>query len=237
MSRASILLPAVRPLVVGSFGNASAIQAATRESLATSCDIAEIRLDLLCAETGSARPEDWRHLNGFPLLFTARRADEGGAGNLSAPQRAALLELALPDAALIDIEIASAAEMGHMISEILSHGIPWTASFHDFSRLPEPGVMETAARRARECGAALFKLAARLHHPSDIARLADFQLADHGLPVSTMGMGPLAVVSRLLCAQCGAVLNYGYLGDQPTAPGQWSAARLRDAILALGPLT
>ena len=60
--------------------------------------------------------------------------------------------------------------------------------------------------------------------PADLARLADFQLADHGIPVATMGMGPLAPVSRLLCAQCGSVLNYGYLGKTPTAPGQWDAA-------------
>jgi 3-dehydroquinate dehydratase-1 len=45
-----------------------------------------------------------------------------------------------------------------------------------------------------------------------------------------MGMGPLAPVSRLLCAQCGSVLNYGYLGKTATAPGQWDAAFLKQAI-------
>jgi 3-dehydroquinate dehydratase-1 len=233
MSRASISLPAKRPLVVGSFGDAAALQAATRESLAPSCDIAEIRLDLLLAETGEVRPDAWRHLDGMPLLFTARRAEEGGAGDLSAQQRAGLLQLALPDAAIIDIEVASAEEMQDMLSEMRRHDIPWVASFHDFTRLPAPEAMENALRSAKDSGAAVFKLAARLHQPSDAARLADFQLADHGILVATMGMGPLAPVSRLLCAQCGSVLNYGYLGDQPTAPGQWSATRLRDAISSL----
>jgi 3-dehydroquinate dehydratase-1 len=46
-------------------------------------------------------------------------------------------------------------------------------------------------------------------------------------------MGPLAVVSRLLCAQCGSVLNYGYLGDEPTAPGQWDAGSLKRAMARL----
>ena len=81
--------------------------------------------------------------------------------------------------------------------------------------------------------ASAFKAAAMLHSPADVSELAAFQLADHGLPVSTMGMGPLAPVSRLLCAQCGSVLNYGYLGSSPTAPGQWDAAFLKQAIARL----
>ena len=45
-----------------------------------------------------------------------------------------------------------------------------------------------------------------------------------------MGMGPLAPASRLLAAQLGSVLNYGYLGSEPTAPGQWSARFLKEAV-------
>jgi 3-dehydroquinate dehydratase-1 len=47
-----------------------------------------------------------------------------------------------------------------------------------------------------------------------------------------MGMGALGRVSRLLLAQLGSVLNYGYL-DQATVPGQWPAARLRELIREL----
>jgi 3-dehydroquinate dehydratase I len=50
--------------------------------------------------------------------------------------------------------------------------------------------------------------------------------------VATMGMGPLAAASRVRCALAGSVLNYGYLGEAPTAPGQWPAAKLRAAIRA-----
>jgi 3-dehydroquinate dehydratase-1 len=50
-----------------------------------------------------------------------------------------------------------------------------------------------------------------------------------------MGMGPLAPVSRLLCAQCGSVLNYGFLGETATAPGQWDSALLKTAIARLAP--
>ena len=77
--------------------------------------------------------------------------------------------------------------------------------------------------------------AAKLASPADLVRLADFQLADHGIPVATMGMGPLAPVSRLLCAQCGSLLNYGYLGTTATAPGQWDSGLLKTAISRLVP--
>ena len=48
-----------------------------------------------------------------------------------------------------------------------------------------------------------------------------------------MGMGVLAPVSRLLCAQSGSLLNYGYIGQTLTAPGQWDSLRLKQAIANL----
>ena len=89
---------------------------------------------------------------------------------------------------------------------------------------------------AKDAGAAVFKAAAKMTSPADVARLAEFPATDHGLPVATMGMGPLAPVSRLLCAQYGSVLNYGYIGAKPTAPGQWSAAFLKQAVSQLQPV-
>jgi 3-dehydroquinate dehydratase-1 len=96
--------------------------------------------------------------------------------------------------------------------------------------------LEAAAQQARAAGAAAFKVAARVDSPADVARLAEFQRSDQGLPLATMGMGPLAPVSRLLCAQYGSVLNYGYLGETPTAPGQWDCGLLKQAIARLAPL-
>jgi 3-dehydroquinate dehydratase I len=216
-----------RASVIGSFGGAEDLRLTDAPTARAACDSAEIRLDLLAGDTTRTA---WRHLAGLPLLFTARRGDEGGSGDLSSSARIALLETAIDDAACIDIEVASISEMDALLKTLR---IPWIASFHDFAKLPETSVLENAARRAMDAGASAFKAAAMLHSPADMARLADFQLADHGIPVATMGMGPLAPVSRLLCAQCGSVLNYGYLGQTPTAPGQWDAGSLKQAIARL----
>jgi 3-dehydroquinate dehydratase-1 len=232
MAHADFSLTDGRAKTVGSLGGPAALDAADAATVRDACDVAEIRLDLI---TGPAPADSsrWIHLREIPLLFTARRGDEGGSGGLSAARRVALLEIAMDDAACIDIEVASIPEMGGLLETLRSRGVPWIASFHDFVKLPETTVLEDAARRASDAGAAVFKTAAMLHSPADMARLADFQLADHGIPVATMGMGPLAPVSRLLCAQCGSVLNYGYLGETPTAPGQWDAGSLKQAILRL----
>lgn len=175
----------------------------------------------------------WAHLAGIPLLFTARDAAEGGAGDLNAAAREALLREVLDEAACIDIEVASIGSMAGLIDELGRRKLPWIASFHDFEKLPENAVLEERLARAKSAGAAVFKVAAKLHSPSDVARLAEFQLADHGIAVSSMGMGVLAPVSRLLCAQLGSVLNYGYIGQTSTAPGQWDSLRLKQAIASL----
>jgi 3-dehydroquinate dehydratase-1 len=222
-----------RVRVVGSFGSRAALGQACPSAVAAACDLAEIRLDLLAESAGGVEPSQWEHLRQVPLLFTARRHEEGGAVRLDAAARRTLLETALDDAACIDIEVASIGAMDGLMDVVIARRIPWIGSFHDFSGLPEPRVLELAAQRARDAGAAVFKVAAMLRSPAEMARLAEFQLADHGIAVATMGMGPLAPVSRLLCAQCGSVLNYGYLGEKPTAPGQWDAAFLKQAITRL----
>lgn len=222
------------PRVVGSFGDPQSLRLSQAETLPSECDIVELRLDMLCA-AGERSAARWQHLREMPLLFTARRQEEGGALALDAAARAALMLPVLDEASLIDLEVASIDAMGALIEQTAARNLPWIASFHDFERLPDTAVLERAAGKAREAGAAAFKLAARLDGPAALARLAEFQLQNHGLPVATMGMGPLAAVSRLLCAQCGSVLNYGYLGATPTAPGQWDARSLKEAIARLNP--
>ncbi len=236
MAHAKFLSESRHPQVVGSFGSFNDLRDSEVGNLRNSCDLMEIRLDLLAAEGGPPHAESWAHLSDVPILFTARRIEEGGALPLDDAQRMKLLREVLADATMVDIEVASIGGMGALLEELARREIPWVASFHDFEKLPDTQVLLDAAKAAKDAGAAVFKTAARLSGPADLARLAEFQLADHGIPVATMGMGPLAAVSRLLCAQCGSLLNYGYIGTTPTAPGQWDSLSLKRAIAKLPPL-
>lgn len=222
-----------RPMVVGSVSRRDAMASLDPVETGSNCDILEIRLDGLVSENGVPDRAVWKPFQDIPLLFTARRPEEGGLNGLDARARMELLERSLPDASLIDIEAASIPEMLRIVEKASAAKVPWIASFHDFKGMPTERDLVSALQRAKDAGAAVFKWAAMIHTPSDLVRLAEFQQEDHGIPVASMGMGPLAVVSRLLCAQCGSVLNYGYLGDEPTAPGQWDSGSLRRAISRL----
>ena len=216
-----------KPLVVGSAGAASDLLSASPEGLRECCDVLEVRLDLL-DDLSNSHP--WQHLSALPVLFTARRPDEGGAGELDAARRSQLLKSVLDEASLIDIEVASMDELAPLLVEIKQRQRPWIASFHDFDKLPDDAVIARACQQARETGAAAFKLAAHLANEADLERLVEFQLTDHGLPTATMGMGELGAQSRVRCAKAGSVLNYGHLGINPTAPGQLNAAELKAAL-------
>ena len=233
VERMNFLLEPGIPKVVGSFGNSADLKNTCVSTIRDVCDIVEIRLDLLVAEATPISPALWRQLRAVPLLFTARRLEEGGALPLPAAARIALIQSVLDDAAWIDIEVASIGESVELLLDLAAREIPWLASYHDFEKLPSDSVLSEAVGIAKSAGAAMFKLAANLNSVADVTRLAEFQLTDHGLPVSTMGMGALAPVSRLLCAQCGSHFNYGYLGNTATAPGQWDSAFLKTAISRL----
>ena len=225
------------PRVVGSFGDGDSLARATPESLRDECDLAEIRLDLIAEEFHERGPAMWEHLRGFPLLFTARCHPEGSPIDLPLASRISLLRAAIPDASLIDIEAKSVAEMADLIVEINAQRLPWVSSFHNFQGLPSSEELEKYVAVSRAAGASVFKVAAHLATPRDVAELGEFQQSDQGISLSTMGMGKLAPVSRLLCAQLGSVLNYGYLGKSATAPGQWSARELRNSIRLMQPFS
>lgn len=169
----------------------------------------------------------------MPLLFTARRASEGGAGELNAEARMNMICSVIEDVSLVDIEVVSIPEMQPLIGELKNAGIPWIGSFHDFAKTPLIDILAAKRMAARNAGAAGFKAAVELGWAmSQLAPLGLFLQQSTDYPVSLMGMGPLAPVSRVLFGQLGSVLNYGYLGKTPTAPGQWSALQLKQAIEA-----
>jgi 3-dehydroquinate dehydratase type I len=226
---ASLLLDPKHPRTVGSIGSDGVLASIGESEARGCCEVVEIRLDLLGAGTLEARP--WHKFGGLPLLFTARCEAEGGAPGLDDAERLRRLRLALDDASIVDVELSSAVAMRPLLDELAAREIPWLASFHDFHGTPALAELEARRKAARQAGAAGFKAAVALGwHPEALGPLALFVAKSADFPISLMGMGPLAPASRLLFAQLGSVLNYGYLGDTPTAPGQWSARRLREAI-------
>jgi len=201
---------------------------------AAESDIIEFRLDALVPQLANVK-EVLLKLKNSPLqtLITARCNEEGGAGGdheLSIEQRCQLIKGLAPLATFVDIELANyyamreAAEYAQSMSSLV------IASFHDFKRTPEASVLKDKIKQATDSGADIAKIAVYHNSVEDIFTCAKVLQESQSIAVSIMGMGPLAPTSRLLYAQLGSVLNYGYLGDKPTAPGQWPSRLMHEAI-------
>jgi len=198
--------------------------------LASLCDIVELRVDTWPdrAEEGVSQAR----LSPVPVLVTVRRPGEGGQNDLPAAERIRLAGMFLPVAEFLDVEIASMDEMAGLVAEARAAGIIVVASSHDFSATPPVEELRQKRAAAMAAGADVVKFATTLRSTADIATLAALLEEPGHPPTSVMGMGRQGRVSRLLLAQLGSVLNYGYL-DRATVPGQWPAARLRELIREL----
>lgn len=220
------------PLVVGSVDHIDQLAALESASLPGCCDVLEVRLDGMAGQ-----PADLDYhldrLSGLPMLFTSRCASQGGIGRLSPAERAQQLLSVSARASWIDVEIASYQEMASVVEEIRAQGVGLILSHHDFDKTPSESEIQGLIDICPE--AEIIKLAFFHHGVQDLMNCCNI-LRDNDHPMAVMGMGKLGPVSRLLYAQHGALLNYGYLGDKPTAPGQWSAEMLKDAIAALEPI-
>ena len=215
-----------RPLVVGSVSDMAAWNAAcAAETLP--CDVVELRVDGLPADT------DWAALAGMsccrPVLVTVRHESEGGLRPMSLAERLHIARTLLPLAAALDWEIAQLSAAQELVAEAHAAGVPIIASAHDFEKTPTLETLLEKEQAARALGADVAKFAFRLHSAEDMMTGVELLRRASGT-TTAMGMGPLGAVSRLLYAQHGACLVYGYLGDTPTAPGQWSAALCRESL-------
>ncbi len=231
MAKRTVSIPD-KPLVVGSVVSLNQLACLQPIELPQQCDLLEIRLDGMAGHDDALMMELER-FKEFPLLFTARAANEGGLQAMSSEDRGKLLLSVAEYASWIDVELASYKKMGEVIQEIRSQEVGLILSYHNFEETPEEFQLQRTVDLSGE--ADIVKIAVRHHGVEDFARCASL-LKRNVHPMSLMGMGKLGAVSRLLYAQYGSVLNYGYLGDEPTAPGQWPAKTLKEAIDKLDPI-
>jgi len=200
----------------------------TLEQLAHSkgrdCDIVELRLDIMGAET----PRWLEHAqaveaHGLPVVVTIRLTEEGGHWNQADEARLPLFEQALRHLAAADIELrsplvekVSALAREHQRALIVSH--------HDFERTPPLEELRDIMTRAGKYGTVI-KLATFTKSEQDIATLRSLFHENCPAPLCLIGMGPLGAQTRVEFPKLGSCLTYGYL-DAPVVPGQISAQEL-----------
>ena len=169
------------------------------------------------------------------VVATCRRAPYGGrfAGPLD-QQVSILLDAVAAGAGIVDIEIEAFADSPDVLAPF--RGTCTTlVSFHDFARTPE---LAPVIRRLAATGADILKVATHVQRPSDNLRL--LALCEDRDNVVVAGMGETGSVARLVSPARRGLFTYAApdapAGDQgctdlaaaPTAPGQISAAAVRD---------
>ncbi len=226
------------PLVVASVNGPEDMRwARSAERIADHCDALEWRLDGLqdapVAEVAAALAAC-----PVPALLTARHEGEGGFAPWPAePARLAAAAAHLAPGRLLDIEARSLQQADPawrtLAARCHHEGVALVVSLHDFAGIPASATIADAARAALAHKASVLKVAATARSLDEVVALAAVFRAAAPLPVAVMAMGPFGLGSRLLFAQAGSVLNYGFLRSA-SVPGQWPAAELKRLLAAAG---
>jgi len=216
------------PKSVGSIADSSLLNHPFSSS---ELDIIEFRLDALFDTLLEVKNTLIQLKNSqIQTLITARCASEGGKSDLDLKKRSQLIMGLAPLANFIDIELANWDAMNEAVAYGREMGCIIIASHHNFKKTPSTEQLEDILSQAIASGADIAKIAVHHETISDMFRCAELIQNHSSIAISLMGMGPLAPSSRLLYAQLGSVLNYGYLGSKTTAPGQWHVSQLNQAI-------
>lgn len=173
---------------------------------------------------------------GLPLLFTIRSIHEGGEQiSLTEEQKVELLgEVCKRDeVSLIDYEVSNSPEYIKQLRQVSqSEGKQLILSYHNFDRTPADEEIMKKLYQAEFYGADIAKAAVMPQSKDDVLRL--LQLTNNagkslGIPLVTMSMGGLGVLSRIIGWVYGSFITFGS-GVRSSAPGQVPIRKLKEMI-------
>lgn len=179
-------------------------------------------------------------LDGLPLLFTFRTLSEGGNQDISIRDYHELYQKiarsGLVD--MIDLELFKIESLEkELLAEIKQLKIPMIISSHNFKETPADPVLLYQLNMMEHFGADIGKLAVTPNNERDVLRLLELTRragAFVSMPVITMSMGELGMISRLSGNITGSVMTFGALtSEKASAPGQITVKELKQIIQLL----
>ena len=179
----------------------------------------------------------------IPLLFTIRSEREGGEPiSLAEEGKVALLEAVCKQGKVtaVDYEVENEVAFVEAVSEAAKEAeVDLVLSYHHFSETPSTDQLIELGERMESYGASVAKLAVMPQAKEDVDRLLMVtRTLDRKLqiPVITMSMGELGVISRIIGWAFGSVLTFA-VGVESSAPGQVPIKKLRSAIDSMQSIT
>ncbi len=199
-------------------------------------DLVEARLDLLEEIT----PEKIKSFLdaianfGFYAVSTLRPTWEGGKFIKSEEERLELLKEVIkhPATGAVDIELKSSI-LPEIIPLVRAEGKKLIVSYHDFEKTPPNSEIEEIAKRCKEAGADIVKVAFMGKKEEDASRVCCV-LSRFNHPKIFMVMGESGSFTRVVGFSFGSLLTYTFFG-KPVAPGQIEAERLIKLLSSVYP--
>ena len=185
-------------------------------------DLFEVRIDLI--------GPDWRKVAGQlgkPWIACNRKSDEGGIWEGGEEERIAELISALElGAALVDIEL-STENLSEVVTRIKGQA-ECLISFHDLEGTPPFDMMKEIALRQIAAGADIVKVVTTARKFEDNASTVQLIKEFPAKRMVAFSMGPLGLVSRLLCPLVGGEFIYASVeSGGEAAPGQMTVEEMR----------
>ncbi|MCD8232442.1 MAG: type I 3-dehydroquinate dehydratase [Clostridiales bacterium] len=172
------------------------------------------------------------------MLFTIRTVRQGGNTALEEKKILYLNEIAAKSGSidLIDLEFFEATKPEREIRRFQRMGVHIIASHHDFHATPDDRILHMLMEQMMHGGADIAKLAVMPNSVDDVLRVMrltnDMKQKYPTLPVVTMSMGGLGVISRVCGETVGSCITFGADGAV-SAPGQMQMDTLAGILDAL----
>jgi 3-dehydroquinate dehydratase-1 len=184
-------------------------------------DMFELRIDLI----GDAWQEIVRQL-GKPWIACNRSAAEGGRWHGNEARRIEkLLQATELGAEIVDIELRT--KNLKKIVELIKRKTRCLLSFHDLEKTPPFDTMKQIIQEQSKAGADICKIVTTARSFED--NLSVLQLIPEfpNLKLVAFTMGPLGIMSRVLCPLVGGEFTYASIArGKESAPGQISVKDL-----------
>lgn len=178
----------------------------------------------------------YEHSNGLPLLFTIRSQKEGGQEiPLNENQIVSLLSEVCKSkfVDLIDFEVANAPEHIKQLREVSKkHQKKLVLSHHNFEETPTKTEIINQLSKMVFHNADVAKAAYMPKNHEDVMNLLNATRDAKeilAIPLITISMGDIGVMSRVLGWIYGSVLTFA-VGEKSSAPGQITIETLQEMI-------
>jgi 3-dehydroquinate dehydratase type I len=178
-------------------------------------ELFEVRIDLI----GDGWVEVARHIKK-PWIACNRMADEGGRWTGSEARRIEQLLRAIElGASIIDIELK--AKNLENIAQVIKKRAQCLISSHDLEKTPSLDEMKEVVRQQLKAGADIGKVVTTARSLEDNLTVLRLISEFSGVRLMAFAMGPLGVVSRVLCPLVGGDFTYAAIErGKESAQGQ-----------------